>query len=354
MKQPQKIVSITMALLILLLIFSVSAAAKSPSPLDNIPYIGEGTPQLSPAQAHAYARVIREFSKDLNAPILRNSSDEQTEITFCEAYAALVDTGGNTLLWLAKVNRHERESGFPGAYAVADCEYTQIYPLYEEIWEWDGQRTVKHILLGDYREEVRATLFDGGLMFYTVYGGTDVGGTCWSAYFPFEDGRIAAQPTWCQAWSVVSHYDFNLPEGSSELPTAEDAVAIFKAHMHRYQWPNLPFDWDRIDLSGYDTSREGYIQVRGGEGFDAFLKKIGIEEYHGYYHAENSENSEEALLAASWIAKNNGSWMECTAVARYLTKYAGRKSIPLLISVAIGTVVAVTVICITIRRKSRR
>ncbi|MBO5646823.1 MAG: hypothetical protein J6S59_06865 [Clostridia bacterium] len=53
MKQLQKTVSVTMALLILLLIFSVPAAAKSPSALENIPYTGEGIPQLSPAQARA-------------------------------------------------------------------------------------------------------------------------------------------------------------------------------------------------------------------------------------------------------------------------------------------------------------
>ena len=34
---------------------------------------------------------------------------------------------------------------------------------------------------------------------------------------------------------------------------------------------------------------------KGAKAYVEKLKKIGIEEYHGYYHAENSAKSEEAL-----------------------------------------------------------
>lgn len=284
----------------------VPVAGAEEDALADCPYIGDRSQwELSPEQAGAYAAVIDSSIEEFKT----------ADVPWGEkaVYATLVDVDGSTLLWIANVTISDYEPDLPGDFPIGNQTLNVIT---EEIWEFDGKKAVELEIVSKYGSNVN--LWADGLEIYTYYKGTDVDGQAWSAFFPFQKGKISEKPQWTHAWAWIYEYKLEYYEifGDSRLETVQ---AYFDVLMDQEKWPRLEFDWDTLEISDYPTTDPNnfYGKVTGGSGYEDFIDSRK-NEYGDYY----PEWEGDTLLRAADIGKQDGSWKEAALVADCLEKHA--------------------------------
>lgn len=256
---------------------------------------------MSAEQAEAYAKTIEDAVKRFDKVELYG--DERA------VYATLFDVGGNTALWIAGACIMDDEPFWHCAFEYGG-KYVDI--IHEEIWQWDGSNAVEFDIVSSY--EASVNLWEDGIEVFTFYRGTDVDGEAWSAFYPFVNGAISASSDWCRAWAWV--YDYKLEgldvAGKSQEDTAE---VFFRDLISQNKWPNIPLQWDNIEISNAfsDSFR---ADVTGGSGYQAFCNEKSGE--YGYY----PESTPNATQRAFYLEKNDGSWLVSEAAVTCLSEYA--------------------------------
>ena len=173
MKMTRRLLNMAVAVCLCCTMIAPAMAAKGDLP--QLPYAGKREQiKLTAQQAAAYAQQIRITQE--------RAKKEWNENGYSDTYsvrATLVGTGENTLLWIANYGvTPGREVEWPGELEEGGSCVTVDF---EEIWEWDGVKTVAFTPL--QASGAHAVLRSDGMEAFSVYLGTDVDGDAWDAFY---------------------------------------------------------------------------------------------------------------------------------------------------------------------------
>lgn len=308
----KKTISILLAccLVFSLTLNAFAAGSNASDLLKQLPYTGDKNLwKLPEEQAEAYAEVIQ------NAVTRAATYKNEWYADGTDVYVTFFDVDGNTCLWICGLCIYNEPARFPLDVSIGNNKHFNI--SFEEVWQWDGLKVAPLSIVSDYNRTY-VNLWQDGLEVFTEYGGTDVDGADWNAMYPFSDGKIAAAPKWCRA--RVCLYDYRLEDAN--IKTAgkskrELAKEYLNTVMSNKQWPQLPFDWDTLDVQ-YDF----LATVSGGTGFEKLATEYGDYSVSGIYGAKGT------LLTATAIAKNDDRWARASTVLNNLDSYAKAASKP--------------------------
>ena len=291
----KKLISFLLSLLLLLLSAGAPVVgAEAISDRDPVALSYAASPwtsameNMSKEQAQAYAAIIENAERTLQNKVNYGNYERRL-------YVTLFDVGGNTVLWLAGA-----DVSVEWPYSSTSFSYNGYYYdfIYEEIWQWDGFSAVELEMVSQY--DANVNLWPDGIEVFTCYRGTDVDGDAWSAFYPFEKGRISTEPKWCHGWAWI--YDYKL---ENLYITSSDKTEIgrefFTEMMSRDEWPTLPFDWDTVEIP-MDFSNSFRVEVEGGRGYDDFVSAHGTE--YGY----DPSYTQNSVQCAPNIVEEDGSW----------------------------------------------
>lgn len=228
-----------------------------------------------------------------------------------EVYATLVNVDEEILLWLAGVVIRSEQPEWPEDIAFGQGS---MVIMFEEIWEWNGTDAVKFNVLSEYG--ANANLWNEGLEVFTYYKGTDVDGEAWSALYPIHGGRLDTNPAWCHAWGWI--YDYKL-EGLDITGKSREEIAstFFSKLSEQGYWPSLPFDWTSVSITHEFSTHEFCAEVTGGSGYEEFYK-TSYEDWVNKHGGNWSHSTSDALQCASYITKQDGTWVEAERAINYL------------------------------------
>ena len=282
-------------------LLSAIAGTKSDTP-GNAPYLGDLSQwTMSDAQANAYAGVLEDALDRFNSDSRYDYTDGRS------VFATFIDADGRTLLWLAGVTFSNYEGFMPKDIAFGSGS---MRIAFEEIWEWDGKKAVPmDILQGSTL--THANYYPQGFEIFTYYGGTDVDGEAWRAFYPVEGGTIGTTPQWTYAWAWV--YSYKLEDlDVTGLDQKQTAQVLLQSMMDSGEWPELTFDWNTMTIPYAYSGGDFRAEVTGGTGFEAFCAENGNE--YGYW----PEGADKALQRAARIASQDGTWQEAGSVIALL------------------------------------
>lgn len=264
-------------------------------------------PAISASQAAAYAQVIQNATRRLTEEFGPYDSEYEEP----DLYVTTFSVEGNTLLWVCGICVENREAEWP-----LDIQFGNgcFHVIFEEIWEWNGEQAVRFPIMS---YDSYANLRANGLEVYTCYGGTDVDGEAWDAFYPFVNGKISAAPDWCRAWAWVYDYkleELGLPQSGTDQSISE---AYFKKLAELNCWPALPFDWSTVSTAMSFGAGDFRAEVTGGSGYQSLYT---MDEFD--YAWPSVKGDPNVLLCAADIADQDGMWIKAAEAIDVLTQYS--------------------------------
>ncbi|MBE6908599.1 MAG: S-layer homology domain-containing protein [Ruminococcaceae bacterium] len=308
MKKLKRILSLALALC-LCCSFAFAAAGTS-----QLPNVGEASLNLTAQQAEAFAQKLRDADKRAGK-VWATDYEDWDELEGYVVCGTLIGTGDSAMLWIADyLINVSREAEWPGEIALGSgC----ISIAFEELWQWDGSKAVGFAPVNTCGGHV--ALREVGVEAFSVYGGTDVDGDEWDAFYPFSKGMLAKEPSWCRAWCCA--YDYRLEAaGVAAAGKAPKNIAIeFVQYLtDTNQWPVLPFDWTTFYTTDEMWEMARIFDVSAGKSWQNLYPDGGFP-----YISSNENAVPGALMTAAFIVDDtDDQWVEVNDLAGMLESYA--------------------------------